>query len=88
MPAIARNNRLLLHICCAGCGAFVSQLLANDFDVTLFYYNPNIFPEDEYQRRIKEVQTVAKKFNLEMIVGDYNHDDWLKKIKGHDARGD
>lgn len=80
-----QGERVLLHICCAGCGAFVSQLLAKDFDVTLFYYNPNISPEDEYQKRVESVQKVAEKFGLDLIVEKYDHDVWLNKIKGRES---
>jgi epoxyqueuosine reductase len=84
MSATTEKNKLLLHICCAGCGAFVSQSLAKDFDVTLFYYNPNIFPVDEYERRVEAVKKIAEQFKLELIISDYNHEDWLKKIAGHE----
>ncbi|HOZ55898.1 MAG: hypothetical protein BWY51_00564 [Parcubacteria group bacterium ADurb.Bin316] len=80
----SENKKLLLHVCCAGCGAFVSLLLANDFDVTLYYYNSNIYPEDEYQRRIDEVKKIADNFKLSLIIGDYDHDAWLKKVKGRE----
>ena len=79
------NKNLLLHICCAGCGAFVSQLLANDYHVTLFYYNSNISPEDEFVRRVGEVKKISEKFNLDLIIGEYNHSVWLEKIKGHEG---
>lgn len=73
-----------MHICCAGCGAFVSQLLASDYEVTLFFYNPNIFPAEEYQKRVDTVKRIADKFKFNLIVGDYDHDQWLAKIKGHE----
>jgi predicted adenine nucleotide alpha hydrolase (AANH) superfamily ATPase len=79
------KNKILLHICCAGCGAFASQLLAEDFKVTLFFYNPNIFPQSECDIRVQEVKIVAKEFNLNLHISDYNHDSWLNKIKGHEG---
>ena len=45
---------LLLHSCCAPCSSSVLETLAAHFSVTLFYYNPNIFPEEEYQKRVQE----------------------------------
>lgn len=81
----AESKRLLLHICCAGCGAFVSQLLTKNFNVTLFYCNPNISPADEYQKRVENVQKIADKFKLDLIVEKYDHSAWLKKIKGHES---
>ncbi len=76
--------RLLLHICCAGCGVYVSRELTRDFAVTLYFYNPNIFPEKEYQLRLKETEKIAAQFNINLIVGEYNHHFWLKKIKGYE----
>jgi len=85
MSEIEKNKKIFLHICCAGCGAFVSQLLAKNFAVTLFYYNPNISPTDEYARRVKNVQEIADKFKLNLIIENYDHSAWLKKIEGHEG---
>lgn len=76
--------RLLLHICCAGCGAYVSQLLKNNFEVSLFFYNPNIFPESEYKMRFAEVKMIAEKYKLKLLAGGYDHQGWLNKIKGRE----
>jgi predicted adenine nucleotide alpha hydrolase (AANH) superfamily ATPase len=79
------KDKILLHICCAGCGAFVSQLLSSDYDVTLFFYNPNIFPIEEFKKRVDTVKKIADKFNLDLIIGDYDHGQWLEKIKGRES---
>ena len=79
-----KKPKLLLHICCAGCGAYVSQLLKQSFNVTLYFYNPNIYPESEYNKRLTEIKRIAKKFGLNLIIGKYNHKKWLKLIKGHE----
>lgn len=79
-----RKPRMLLHICCIGCGAYVSQVLKKDYRLTLYFYNPNIFPESEYHLRLKETRRVARKFGLKVLVGKYRHNDWLTKIKGHE----
>jgi predicted adenine nucleotide alpha hydrolase (AANH) superfamily ATPase len=73
---------ILLHICCIGCGAYVSRLLSEEFRVKLFFYNPNIFPELEYNKRLEEIERVAKEFKFEIIYDDYDHEAWLRKIKG------
>lgn len=73
---------LLLHICCIGCGAYVSQLLSEEFQVKLFFYNPNIFPKEEYDKRLEEIERVAEKFEFEIIYETYDHRAWLSKIKG------
>ena len=68
-----------------GCGAYVSEFLKTDFEVILHFFNPNIFPKKEYDVRLAETEKIAKKFNLKLIIGDYNHENWLKLIKGHES---
>jgi predicted adenine nucleotide alpha hydrolase (AANH) superfamily ATPase len=78
------KSKLLLHICCAGCGVYVSQLLKQQYAVTLYFYNPNIFPKSEYNKRLAEVEEIAGKFKLDLIRGEYHHEVWLEKIRGHE----
>lgn len=80
-----KKPKLLLHICCAGCGAYVSQLLKLGFKVTLYFYNPNIYPNEEHDKRMAEVTMIAKKFNLKVITNGYDHDSWRELVKGHEA---
>lgn len=72
--------KLLLHICCAGCGSYVSQVLKDEFEIVLYFCNPNIFPEDEFNRRLEDVKKIAKKFALDLMVEDYDHKIWLNKV--------
>ena len=51
-----RVPKLLLHSCCAPCSSYVLEYLSNYFEITVLYYNPNIFPESEYTKRIWEQQ--------------------------------
>ncbi|MDR0873104.1 MAG: epoxyqueuosine reductase QueH [Prevotellaceae bacterium] len=76
--------KLLLHTCCAPCSAAVIEwLLHNDICPTLYYYNPNIFPQEEYEKRKSELTRYVEKIGkVEIIDGDYNHNDWLQEIKG------
>jgi predicted adenine nucleotide alpha hydrolase (AANH) superfamily ATPase len=76
------KNKLLLHICCIGCGAYVSDLLKSDFNIKLFFYNPNIYPESEHDKRLEEIKRVADKYELEIICAEYNHESWLEKVRG------
>ena len=78
--------KLLLHVCCAPCSSGVLPRLKEHFDITLFYYNPNTYPENEYLLR---AQQFAKLSNLPLIVCDYNHNEFLEQIKGNeqDAEG-
>jgi predicted adenine nucleotide alpha hydrolase (AANH) superfamily ATPase len=74
---------LLLHTCCAPCSAAIIEwLLENEIHPTLFYFNPNIFPNEEYEIRKKECTRYAYSQGLEIIDGDYDHDRWLKCIAG------
>lgn len=77
-----QKEKILLHICCAVCGAYLVELLKEKFGVILYYYNPNIWPEEEYNRRLESVKLLAKHFDVELIIGEYNHYYWLEKIKG------
>lgn len=79
-----RKPRLLLHICCVGCGVYVSQVLKKRYKVILYYFNPNIFPEAEHDKRLDEAKRIAKKFKLELIIGKYEYPAWLKAVKGHE----
>ena len=77
-------KKILLHSCCAPCSAHVIQELSKEYKVTLFYFNPNIFPEEEYQKRLAEAKNYLKKIEIDLIEGEYNHDLWLEKIKGYE----
>lgn len=76
---LSNKPKLLLHVCCAPCSSGVLPKLQNFFDITLFYYNPNTFPEDEYLLRAKQF---SKLTNLPLIICDYNHKDFLDTISG------
>lgn len=54
--------RLLLHSCCAPCSSYCLETLASYFSITVYYYNPNIYPEDEYWMRVKEQQRFIREF--------------------------
>jgi predicted adenine nucleotide alpha hydrolase (AANH) superfamily ATPase len=72
---------LLLHTCCAPCSAAIIEwLLAREIRPVLFYYNPNIFPQEEYEIRKAECTRYAQEQGLEIIDGDYNHLQWRKQI--------
>lgn len=81
--------RLLLHSCCAPCSSYVLEYLSEYFDITIFYYNPNIYPEEEYTKRVEEQQqlisTMKLKNQVKLIRGDYIPKDYYEKVKGHEA---
>jgi len=83
MPKI----KLILMSCCApcSCGA-ITQLVNGEIpdveDFIVMFFNPNIFPETEYQKRLQEQIKFCKNLNVKYVVGDYNHDDWKQAISG------
>ena len=74
---------ILLHTCCAPCSsAIIEWLLVHDIQPTLFYFNPNIYPVEEYEIRKAECTRYASSQGIEIIDGDYNHTLWLNEVKG------
>lgn len=77
--------RLLLHACCAPCSAPILESLgAQGVDTTIFYFNPNIYPSDEYEKRRDEIVKYAGKLGVPLIEGGYDHDEWLAAVAGHE----
>ena len=79
-----RKPKLLLHICCVGCGVYINQVLEKDFEVIFYFYNPNIYPENEYKKRLEETKKIARDYKTELLIGDYGHGVWLEKITGYE----
>jgi len=75
---------LLLHICCATCAAYVIDTLRRDYEVTAYYYNPNIYPKEEYQKRITEAQDYCEKNNVLFIEEPPDQDRWFLLTRGHE----
>lgn len=77
------GERLLLHACCAPCSsAIVEWLLNNGYCPTIFYYNPNIYPREEYEIRKEESKRHAESLGIRWIDGDYDHEGWLNGVCG------
>ena len=76
-------NRVLLHACCAPCSsAIVEWLIANGVRPTIYYYNPNIWPREEYEIRKEESKRHAASLGIEWIDDDYNHEAWRTSVCG------
>ena len=76
-------NEVLLHACCAPCSsAIVEWLLAHDIRPIIYYFNPNIYPEEEYAIRKCESQRHAAELGIRWIDGDYNHESWRCAMSG------
>ena len=66
--------KLLLHACCGICSSSVLEKLIPYFDITILYYNPNIYPEDEYIKRYDTLKELKKKMNLDVNIMECNYD--------------
>ncbi len=76
-------QQVLLHACCAPCSsAIVEWMLQHDVRPVIFYFNPNIFPQKEYEIRKEESKRHAESLGLQWIDGDYNHQSWLEEVRG------
>lgn len=73
---------LLLHACCAPCSAYVIQELKDEFEITVFLYNPNIHPLEEYLKRTDELIKYLKKEKIDYIEAEYDIQNWLTRING------
>ncbi len=81
--------RLLLHSCCAPCSSYVLEYLSQYFEITVLYYNPNIYPESEYTKRIWEQQMLIDKLpakhKISFIAGPYDKDKFYEMAKGNET---
>ncbi|MFA5211039.1 MAG: epoxyqueuosine reductase QueH [Patescibacteria group bacterium] len=74
--------KLLLHVCCGPCSVAIFEELLKEFDLVVHFYNPNIHPLEEYEKRKTEVKKLCQELNLELIEDEYNSNDWFEFIKG------
>ncbi|MCR3760636.1 epoxyqueuosine reductase QueH [Clostridium felsineum] len=86
---ILKENKVpsvLLHSCCAPCSTYVIEYLSNYFKITVFYYNPNIYPREEYMKRVEEekefISQFKTKYKVDFIEGDYDTEKYYKCVKG------
>ena len=77
------ETRVLLHTCCAPCSsAIIEALIQNGITPVIYYCNPNIYPQEEYEIRKNECTRYAESLGLEIIDADYDHENWLEAVKG------
>lgn len=91
IEALTKENRipsLLLHSCCGPCSSYVLEYLSRYFDITVFYYNPNIAPRGEYEARAMEQERLIGEMKLQRPVrflqGEYAPEDFYAVSKGHE----
>ena len=77
------ETTVLLHTCCAPCSsAIIEALLQNGITPIIYYCNPNIYPQEEYEIRKNECTRYAQALGLEIVDADYDHENWLSEMKG------
>lgn len=89
LAALEAENRvpqLLLHSCCAPCSSYVLEYLSQYFEITVFYYNPNIYPPAEYDKRVEEQERFIRAINwkhpVKFVAGTYEPKDFYEAVKG------
>jgi len=81
---LPKNKKLLLHVCCAPCTSAVLERV-KDFDITLYYYNPNTYPKEEYELRFNQFKFLKNlDINFNTVLADYNHFEFLDLALGLD----
>ena len=73
---------LLLHSCCGPCSSYVVTYLKTYFQITVFYYNPNIDPEEEYEHRLSEQERLLKELDVPILTVPYDHQEFLDQVQG------
>lgn len=85
---IKQKKRLFLHCCCAPCSSYVLEYLHSYFDITVYFYNPNITEEKEYQKRKEELKRYLSEVSfgseIHWIDADYEPEKFLQQAKGHE----
>jgi predicted adenine nucleotide alpha hydrolase (AANH) superfamily ATPase len=76
------KTSLILHTCCAPCVTYVGEVLKNDYTVITYFYNPNIHPIEEYERRRDELIEYGKKTGLSLIIEKPDFDEWFAAVSG------
>ena len=77
------SKKILLHACCAICSGYPISLLKDmGYSVVVYFYNPNIFPEDEYYKRLEAQKVLCEYFECELIIGDYEPEVYYNFVRG------
>lgn len=77
------SKKILLHACCGICSGYPISLLSDmGYSVIVYFYNPNIFPQQEYQKRLEAEKTLCAYFGVELVEGDYEPEVYYEFVKG------
>lgn len=79
-------KKLFLHSCCGPCSSYVIEYLSNYFEITIYYYNPNISEKTEFNKRLEEQKRIVRelptKYKVDVIEGNFDNDRYEEIIKG------
>ncbi len=79
-------NKILIHACCAICSAHPIQELKNSgYEVVVYFYNPNIFPESEYSKRLEAQRILCQNLQVELVEEEYLPEDFFEYVKGYES---
>ncbi len=78
IDSLSDTPKFVLHVCCAPCSSAVIGRLNKHFDITYYYYNPNIYPESEFYKRKEEF----KKLGVQVVDNGYDHKSYLSEVAG------
>ncbi len=76
--------RLLLHACCAPCASWPLELLSDRCDITVYYYNPNIMPLEEYEKRLGEFEKL-RRYPFRLVAEAWDNEAFLAAVRGREA---
>lgn len=85
---LPQKPTLLLHACCAPCSSAVLEVLSEHFDITIFFYNPNISPKSEFDYRLDELYRLLGEMNLsqiKIVAPEYNENEFFEIAKGNES---
>lgn len=87
---LEKKPSLLLHVCCGPCSSYVLEYLSNYFEIAILFYNPNIYPKEEYIRRKEEMEEFVSKAypNTKYIILDYNEKEFYDAVRGYEHLGE
>lgn len=77
-----KKPKLLLHSCCAPCSSFVIERLKDAFELTVYYYNPNLDSQKEFELRSEEQKRLCELFNVDCVIVPFNPEEFLSQVKG------
>lgn len=79
-----KKPSLLLHACCAPCSSYCVEYLTKYFDITLYFYNPNIESQEEFSKRFNEFEKIIKRFDVKVVEEKYDSSEFYDSIKGYE----